>query len=222
MSDKHIGMHFNPNDKSKGNPCILEFPVNRPTASNLESFHLFKHPEKNDFRLAGENENVIFESRSKLGNDDKLGKYVVGYYCGKKRTLTFAEACYFPMNQKMRELEQNKISMSLNAGNYMDNKTLLVQDFGTNKSRKVIESMKSNIVKEANISSANAMQNIIFEKNAKEEDAIGQLASEHEKQEESMRAILPEFNSKSAKIDEIFNVDSSKQYKLILQYISCS
>ena len=127
----------------------------------------------------------------------------------------------FPVNQKIRRVEQltaqgereakdnannhNDQNDPNSAINYLDNKIQLISDFGTLKSKKVASSIKSNIVKEGNISSVNAAKNIL-EDIAIEQDKV---IKKNEKEElesklDLWKNILPEFDLNAKKRDEIF------------------
>lgn len=109
-----------------------------------------------------------------------------------------------------------------NQANYLNKKSLLVNDFGTSKSKKVIESMMSNIVKEENISSANAMNEIIQRNSKAITEKIGKN-SNVQNQEGSLKAILPEYNLETNITREIFSINSSKLINLYLQhFFNCS
>ena len=118
--------------------------------------------------------------------------------------------------QKEEELH-SKVELNKN---YLENKSLLVNDFGTNKSRKVMESMKGNIVKEENISAPKAMQDIII-KNTLEEENQAKINQQNgvNKSEENFKNILPPFNSKTKDVSLIFNLESSKYNYLLYKFI---
>ena len=129
------------------------------------------------------------------------------------------------MNQKIKKIESKQIvteetidissKTKVKDGNdqieYLEKKEQLVKDFGTNKSKKLINNRKTNIVKEENISSANAMHTIL-------EQSAKHLESNynHNKEEITnhkisfMKDILPEFNIETQEVREIFNLTSSK------------
>jgi hypothetical protein len=106
-------------------------------------------------------------------------------------------------------INNNDINAQSTQANYLNKKSLLVNDFGTSKSKKVVESMMSNIVKEENISSANAINDIIQKKSKIiEEKNLNQSITND--QEASLKSILPEYNLETNKTQEMFNVNSSK------------
>lgn len=130
----------------------------------------------------------------------------------------FTEVDYIPLQTKLKSTEDVAINHieankenSENKTNYFEHKSLLVNEFGTNKSRKVVESMKSNIVKEENISSKKAMKEII-DKNVKEDEIKAELNKKEagDKNIESMRAILPPFNTETKEATEIFDLNEGK------------
>jgi hypothetical protein len=72
--------------------------------------------------------------------------------------------------------------------------------------------MKSNVVKDENISSAKAMQDII-NKNTKEDEAQAQINQQDglTRTIESLKTILPSFNIETKDLSEIFNLEDSKR-----------
>ena len=128
----------------------------------------------------------------------------------------------FIMNQKIKNIEArpNAVEEPLNEtpkdrnelqNEYYEKKEQLVKDFGTNKSKKIINSRKSNIVKEENISSTNAMHNML-EKSAKHLEQNQQ----HSKDDiinhkiNFVKGILPEFDLEAKEAKDIYTLGSGK------------
>ena len=94
----------------------------------------------------------------------------------------------------------------------------MVQDFGTSKSKKVVDQQRTNIVKDENISSAKAMHQIIMNKSSSNIDASlvkdGQSTGNvnNDANLNSMRAILPVFDLKTKEKMEMFDINSSKYF----------
>ena len=105
-------------------------------------------------------------------------------------------------------INQNDLTAQSTQANYLNKKSLLVNDFGTSKSKKVVESMMSNIVKEENISSANAMNEIIQRKSKTIEEKS--KSSNLQDQSNSLKFILPEYNLETSNTMEMFNINTSK------------
>lgn len=148
--------------------------------------------------------------------------------CKKRKTMSFIPADYMTINSRLKTLQPdpnstfihntllnstfvnvNDTTTQSNQANYLNKKSLLVNDFGTSKSKKVIESMMSNIVKEENISSANAMNEIIQRNSKTIEENTGKHSSTQD-QEASLKAILPEYNLETSITRDIFSINSSK------------
>jgi hypothetical protein len=95
----------------------------------------------------------------------------------------------------------------------------LVKDFGTNKSKKLINNRRTNIVKEENISSTNAMHNLL-KKSAKnlEHDYKQNKETLMHQREQFMKQILPVFDLQAADVQDIYNIGSSNiGFKLVLE-----
>lgn len=166
-------------------------------------------------------------------------RYFIGVLSKKRKKISLLPVDYITVNTKIKSLHNdNNNNTFLNTatylnstfvnpsdnkdisekqGNYLNNKSLLVQDFGTSKSQKVIESMKSNIIKEENISSVKAMNEII-QKNTKEgvDDKKDSKSGLTNDQEASLKNILPEFDVTTRDIMKMFNVDTSKSAIFII------
>jgi hypothetical protein len=215
QQNKYLNIELKLSEENKTMPIITDFSMNRPTTESLSSndfLHLFKRKNKQDYKIVGERNNIQYDGRSK-NNSSEGQKYFIAIFNNKKRTLTFTQANYMTITHNTKLLEHNKVTENQNItpSTYVENKSLLVQDFGTSKSKKVIDSMRSNIVKEENISSLQAMHNIINQKSKDEEEQAkvnqvnGLLSGE-----QSMIQILPKFNLETKDEFEIFDLDSSK------------
>lgn len=95
--------------------------------------------------------------------------------------------------------------------NLIENKLQLVTEFGTTKSRKQLQSMKTNILNDENISSVNAMQ-VLIQKKAKQDESLQlkEEAQNNSSAENQMLELLPECNLETKEIREVFKIDSSK------------
>lgn len=84
---------------------------------------------------------------------------------------------------------------------------MLVQEFGTVKSRKKVKQMQNNIVHEQNLSSS--LKEQIQERGEElEADAINHTARERDQEIDSKRDFLPEFDLETRNITEVFNINS--------------
>ena len=148
----------------------------------------------------------------------------------KKRKIELIPLDYMNINSKVKELYSDNtlynntymnstfVGGEADAGeNYLNNKSLLVKDFGTSKSKKVIDQMKTNIVKEENITNANKIQEKIQDKkvNQKETDEINKT--------ESLERILPEYDLITNDVNKIFKIESIVSDELIskIQFKDC-
>ena len=202
------------NSKYISNPLLCEFPLLKPDLHTLNTSPITattssSKPENK--KILSEIKNLVYEGKGESNNT----KYLLGVFCKKKKSLTFIPVDYHQITKKVSPGVVASNNITINAptstkDNYLNNKSLLVQDFGTNKSRKVVEAQKSNIVKEENISSAKAMQEIIF-KNTKEEEleANKNQVTGMSVQEQNLKIILPEFDSGTADRSKMFNISSS-------------
>lgn len=124
------------------------------------------------------------------------------------------------MSQKIKNVEAK---VSLNDGSnskqnkegqqidYMEKKEQLVKDFGTNKSKKIINNRRTNVVDEENISSTKAMHEILKKTAQEMEKNISQSRDEILKKKiNSAKQILPEFDLEAEDPDKIYKISSSK------------
>ncbi len=211
--DKYLMTELKLSSDKVSCPIICNFPMTKPLIEDLNEnnfLHLFKKNNKQEYKLAGERNNVIFEGKNKLSNNDNQ-KYLIGIFNKNKRLLTFCDSQVISVNQLTKLNEETQISLNQIIPNYNESKSLLVQDFGTTKSKKVNDSIKSNIVNEENISSVKAMHDILNKKTKLEEEQAklnqvnGTMTSE-----QSMKSILPTFNLATNKIFEVFDLTDSK------------
>lgn len=130
----------------------------------------------------------------------------------------------FIMSQKIKNIESkpsvveeihenNNIKQSKDRNDqaeYLDKKEQLVKDFGTNKSKKLINNRRTNIVKEENISSTSAMHNIL-KKSAKnlEQDYKQNKETITHQREQFMKQILPAFDLQATEVQDVYNIGSS-------------
>lgn len=222
--DKYLKINYNqiqPNDNSKSLPIVCNFPVNTPSISELEESNkisLYKRKNKQDYRVVGDMDNIEFEGKANVINQSS-SKYLICCFNKRKREISISDSFICEMNQHSKSVKINEKPLIDNSQKtqetYMNNKSLLVQDFGTSKSKKVIESMKSNIVNEENISSIKPMHEIINKKSQIEEKLIqSNKINGVSFGEESMREIIPSYKLGVSDIREVFDLDSSKyKYK---------
>jgi hypothetical protein len=137
-------------------------------------------------------------------------------YNKKAKTLKFVEIdSIFSINQKIKRVEAHAAKKSnvetKVKTNYLENKTLLVNSFGTSKAKSKIQSLRSNIIEEDHISSSDAMKKILEEQAMIQEQYIRHNADDQlEVKIENMREILPPFDLETKDVTSIFNQDSSK------------
>jgi hypothetical protein len=118
------------------------------------------------------------------------------------------------MNQKIKRVEATAAKRNIvetnTKHNYLENKTLLVNSFGTSKAKSKIQSLRSNIIEEEHISSSDAMKKILEENAMIQEQYIKHNTDDQlEVKIENMREILPPFDLETKDVTSIFNQDSS-------------
>lgn len=155
-------------------------------------------------------------------------RYLAGILCKKKRTLKLYDVdSVFVVNQKV-EVKENLFrgngiiteKKDQSEENAIENKLQLVTEFGTTKSRKQLNSMKTNTLNDENISSVNAMQ-LLIQKKVKEDENLHlkEEALYSTSNENQMLELLPECNLETKEIREVFKIESSK-INLLLSYSS--
>ncbi len=150
---------------------------------------------------------------------------MIGVFSKKKRIMNLLDFdALFVMNQKIKNIESkpsvteeitdnNNLKQTLDKdkqAEYLDKKEQLVKDFGTNKSKKLINNRRTNIVKEENISSTSAMHNIL-KKSAKnlEHDYKQNKETLMHQREQFMKQILPVFDLQATDLQNVYNIGSS-------------
>jgi hypothetical protein len=234
MSDKYIKVNYTKPQEGEIKPNLSVFPMNYPDVSNLNTqskWVMCKNKDKmrkDDYIFLGESSRMIYDSRSRM--DHNLSDYVIGVYSKKKREMTFIDVeSIFSVNQKVRRVEEHtekvankKLLEEMNNLNdkkpettntYVENKIQLIQDFGTQKAKKVANSIRSNIIQEENISSIKAAKRIL-EDNAMKQKQDVDLNEEEQKNKilANWRIRLPQFNLDTENVGEIFDLDSSKSF----------
>ena len=120
------------------------------------------------------------------------------------------------MNQKIRKIESQKSVKAAKVeetNNFMANKVQLVKDFGTNKAKKQISNMKSNMISDDNISSVTAMNEMLSKTAMHQEKNLRSNPEEQlDAKIENLREILPQFDNTTTDVTSIFEQDTSKGY----------
>lgn len=195
-------------------PLLLDLPLPRLKSDFLNNSKddCFEVSKKNNYKyLSGELNGIKYEGKLRL-NDFNPSVNYVGVLNKQKRKMTFIPIDKINVDYKIKEIykdsDQNPEQANTSNINksYITNKSLLVQDFGTNKSRKVVDQIMTNVVKEENISSVQAMQNII---QLKGKNSIKQNL-ENDNNSNSYIGILPEFDINATDLNAMFNIKSSK------------
>lgn len=195
-------------------PLLLDLPLPRLKSDFLNNSKddCFEVAKKNNYKyLSGELNGIKYEGKLRL-NDFNPSVNYVGVLNKQKRKMTFIPIDKINVDYKIKEIykdsDQNpeQANTSIINKSYITNKSLLVQDFGTNKSRKVVDQIMTNVVKEENISSVQAMQNII---QLKGKNSLKQN-SENDNNSNSYIGILPEFDINATDLNAMFNIKSSK------------
>ena len=201
------------------NPCLAVFPFNYPSLEviNTPSETQWKLGQNRDRKLSsdksilGINSRIIYESRNKPNHN--RNQYVLGILNKKtKRTLDLYEIeAIFNMNQKIRKIEQNKyIKDSSNISDQEDNigvnKNDMMAQLGTAKAKRQAISSQENIVQENNISSIDAIKEVLKQK--AEEEINNRSEEQIESQLSLFREILPKFDLTAKDVGNIFEFNS--------------
>jgi hypothetical protein len=227
---KYLNVEYNQAAEDSLNPSLILFPHNHPNIDTLNNIDNTKFAicESNEALvnkrkiILGETPRIIYNGESKKTNN--LSEYVIGVFSKKKRKISFYDIDnIFTINQKVRRIEnhyqqvQAREAMiqetSQNKPDYFTKKINLISDFGTMKAKKAAENMRSQLIEEKNISSLDAMNEILDERVAQEE------AIEKEKISKNLQVLelLPIFNpqvSELNKLDEIFNFEEQFEQEL--------
>ena len=134
-------------------------------------------------------------------------KYLIGIKAGK--TIRIFDAPCLEFSQYINKLQAQKMAET-NEENYFDQKARLVEDFGTKKSKKIINSLKANMVSEDAIASSSQMKKILTHK-AKQIDANEDAIREEAKMEEIIenKNLLPPHDEKTKDPKEVYPIYGS-------------
>lgn len=194
-------------------PLLLDLPLPRLKSEILndnteDTFEIIK--KSNYKQLNGDLNGIKYEGRVRFNDFNPTTNYV-GIFNKQKRKMTFIPVDKITVDYKIKEIykESNQPNeqkdSQINNKSYITNKSLLVQDFGTNKSRKVVDQIMTNVVKEENISSVQAMQNIIQLKGKNNQKISSDIDNT-----QNYLSILPSFDTNATELNNMFNINSSK------------
>ena len=205
-------------------PCLVVFPLNYPQISSLsssESEWLYtQNKEKklrNDKYLSCTTPKIIFDSKNKCQTN--RSDYVIGIINKKtKREITFYDIdSLFPMSQKVRKITEENKGIDVEDKNIGATKLELMSNFGTAKAQKMAINMRTNIVGEENIASANAAKQILKEF-AENREQISMQEEAKKNQLETMKDILPAFDLKTNDVKKIFDFNSVVDRTVLLSW----
>lgn len=210
-------------------PSVVTFPQNHPskrflTANNDEdneqenndliAFDLYQHKSaKNKSTLYGHNEKFDWIGKATATQEKMQGsKYVLGFYTKDSKTITLIETDnVFNLQQhaKNEKVEEDDIDLQKPHMRAIEQKKLLVEEFGNSRSKKMMDAYKTSVVTESKISEANEIRDILigkaegFEKDQKDgkEDPKSTLIL-------SKRELLPEFNLDAVDPEHVYNFNS--------------
>ena len=203
------------------NPCLAVFPLNYPNISIINNeketeWKLGQNRNRKlttDKSLLGINSRIIYESRNKPAMN--RNQYILGVINKKrKREIDLYDIdAIFNINQKIRKIENNKYISSLLKENSNEeegtdgaDKNEMMTLFGTTKVKRQAISTKENIVKEHNISSINAIKEVLKQK--AEEEINNRSEEQIESQLSLFREILPKFDLTAKDVGNIFEFNS--------------
>lgn len=219
-----ISYENKPLTNEETNPSLVVFPLNYPNISILnnekETQWLYGQNKekklKNDKSLICSTPKIIYEGRNKANSN--RSEYVLGIINKKtKRTIALYDIdSLFPMNQKIRKVEENPVNMDMQDKTVGATKLELMASFGTAKAQKMALNMKTNIVGEDNIASVNAAKKIL--KQTAEDQTTLSLEDEAKRNQlNTMRDILPAFDLNAKEVSKIFNYNSVVDREVLLK-----
>jgi len=207
-------------------PSVVTFPQNHPSKrfltnneddvenNDLIEFDLYHHKtSKNRSTLYGHNDKFDWLGKTTVAQNKAQGsKYVLGFYSKDSKNITLIEADnIFNLEQhsKNEKAEEDEVEQQKPLMRAIEQKKLLVEEFGNTRSKKMIEAYKTSVVTESKISEANEIRDILLEKAEKFEKS-----NEENKEDPrsafilSKREMLPEFNLDAQEPEQVYNFDS--------------
>ena len=221
---KPYNIKYSSSNAQETTPGLVVFPLNYPQISSLTSSEtewLYTQNKekklKNDKFLSCTTPKIIFESKNK--SQTNRSDYVIGIINKKtKRDITFYDIdSVFPMAQKVRKIVEENKGLEVEDKNIGATKLELMSNFGTAKAQKMAINMRTNIVGEENIASANAAKQILKEF-AENREQISMQEEAKKNQLETMREILPAFDLKTNDVKKIFDFNSIVDRTVLLNW----
>lgn len=180
---------------------IGTFPNHKPSTEC--EFSLYSQDQNDKYYMSkGEVPGITYIGKPLPSNCN----YLLGIQTGKQ--LTLMDATLIEYSQYVNALQSHKDEV--NSANYFDQKIRLVEDFGTKKSKKIINSLKANMVSEDAIGATTQMKKLLSKK-AQAINASEAAIQEETKIEEIIenKNMLPLFDDKTNEPKEIYSVYGS-------------
>ncbi|KAL4444827.1 hypothetical protein ABPG74_016035 [Tetrahymena malaccensis] len=162
------------------------------------------------------NEAIINENDGAGESSNNANKcssaYLIGIKDDKTNTIKLfqVEQLFKLQQHTLKELETSQnidSNIAKTKTTHMEQKQMLVQEFGTVKSRKKVKQMQNNIVHEQNLSQ-NLKVSIQDKGEELEADAMNHTIRERDQEIDSKREFLPEFDLETKNPTEIYSLNS--------------
>ena len=170
---------------------------------------MYEVPRKKVKVLKGENDKLVYQSRSLVGQ-----KYVLGIQKeGKQEIQLISLDEVFNLEPKTKRQIDTNLQINTNIAksglSVREQKENLVKDLGTVKAQRKVKQQQSNQVKEENISSAVQITEMMKQKSGNlQEKILLEKQQEDQELENEKRSFLPDFNTQSDDPTKIYRISS--------------
>ena len=145
-----------------------------------------------------------YEAESICGKRSQIENHAIGYVEGGVLRVVKVPY-YFYMCKRIKPETQKAVRR--NSMSYAEKKELVVQEVGTNKSKKMLKNQKTRTIDESKIASLEQLQNMIGDRaEGLREQTAALKASESSKKLASLKELLPPFNEQARHPAEIYSV----------------
>lgn len=220
MSDETSTIQLIKTSSDNALPSQVTFPSTIPPmsyiygsnkdSSDILEYKKYKQESSNTQKTALYAENSKFEYLGKHNPFTSDKKYILGFLDeSKKKQKVIGIQDYFSINQHIKnQIVSTSFGINTDVDNY-EQKKILVEELGTNKSKTILRKLQGKVIKEEAINSLGELKQMIKSKGDEIREEINEEKTQKFQQQlVKLRQVLPDFNF-SAKIPEkIYNFRS--------------
>lgn len=214
MENKSLEINCAEFNDNKTSFLLTEFLRGREEINPKDTYHLEEVKKENYGVLSFADEKFEVESLCKPRS--QMEKHAICFI--ENGELKLIDIPYYFQISKRIKAETQKMSRR-GSMNYAEKKELVVQEIGTNKSKKILKNYKTKEIDEKKISSINEISELMdsMADNYKEQTKA-QKQTEIDQKLTNLKELVPEFNQKATSVQLIYPLESlikKSDFKLI-------